>query len=103
MKSTLLSRLMLAWLLVVTALTLRAAEEDDLIATLQSNAGAPQKWAACQRLRLIGTVKAVPALASLLTDDRASQAARHTLEALPFPEAGAALRDALNKTSGTLK
>src|SRR5262245_55978056 len=103
MKSTSLHRIVLAWLLVFAANHLRAAEEQDLIATLQSAAGAPQKWAACQRLRIIGTAQAVPALATLLTDERASQAARHTLEGLPYPEAGAALRDGLGKTSGALK
>src|SRR5689334_5280576 len=103
MKSSLLHRVLAAGLLILAAHTLRAAEEQDLIATLQSNAGAPDKWAACQRLRLIGSAKSVPALASLLTDERASQAARHALEALPYPEAGAALRDALGKTSGALK
>src|SRR5262249_8863178 len=76
---------------------------DDLIATLRSTAGAPQKWAACQRLRIVGTAEAVPALAALLTDERLSQAARHALEALPYAEAGAALRQALAKTSGLLK
>src|SRR5579862_5687266 len=80
-----------------------AADEQDLIATLQSTATVPEKWAACQKLRMIGTPKAVPAVASLLTDDRLSQAARHTLEGLPFPEASAALRQALGKTSGVLK
>ena len=103
MKTSLLNRILLVWLLGFAATGLRAAEEQDLIATLQSAAGAPQKWAACQRLRLIGTAQAVPALAALLTDERMSQAARHTLESLPCPEAGGALREALGKTSGLLK
>lgn len=85
------------------ATTLRAAEEEDLIATLQSGAGTSQKWAACQRLRMIGTAKAVPALAALLNDEHLSQAARHSLEGLSDPEAGAALRAALGNTSGLLK
>ncbi len=105
MKTSRTNRLLIAWLLAVAASVpgLRAAEEQDLVATLQSTAGAPQKWAACQRLRLIGTADAVPALAALLTDQRLSQAARHTLEALPCPEAGGALRQALGQTSGLLK
>jgi HEAT repeat protein len=103
MKTTLVNRILLACLLAVVATTLRAAEEQDLIATLQSTADAPTKWAACQRLRIIGTASAVPALGTLLTDQRASQAARHALEGLPYPEAGAALRNSLTKTSGLLK
>lgn len=96
-------QILLAALLVLTGASLRADEQQDLIATLQSTAGAPQKWAACQRLRVIGTEKAVPALAALLTDEHLSQAARHALDGLPYREVGTALRDALGKTSGLLK
>jgi HEAT repeat protein len=103
MKNTLLQRTLLGGLLTLAALHLRAADEQELIATLQSNASAPQKWSACQDLRLHGTATAVPALAALLTDERLSQAARLALERLPYPEAGAALRDALGQTSGLLK
>ena len=101
MRITFLCRVL--WPLAFAAANLYAAEEQDLIATLQSAASTPQQWAACQRLRIIGTAKAVPALAALLTDERASQAARHALEGLPYPEAGVALRDALAKTSGLTK
>ena len=104
MKTNFLNRLLLACLLALApAAKLRAADEQALIATLQSAAGAPQKWAACQQLRTIGTAKSVPALAALLTEDRTSQAARYVLEVMPAPEAGAALREALGKTSGLLK
>ncbi len=103
MKPTLLLRILLAGVLAWSATLLRAEEEQDLIATLQSTASAPQKWAACQRLRIIGTAKAVPALATLLTEEGLSQAARHALEALPSPAADAALGDALEKTTGLLK
>jgi HEAT repeat protein len=103
MKTSLVKSLLLGSLLAFAASHLRAAEEADLIAILQSNSGAPEKWAACQKLRMIGTANAVPALAALLTDERLSQAARHTLEGLPVPEAGTALRDALGRTSGALK
>ncbi|HLH57146.1 MAG TPA: HEAT repeat domain-containing protein [Verrucomicrobiae bacterium] len=82
---------------------LLADEEQDCIAKLQSSATAQQKWAACQRLRAIGTAKAVPALAQLLTQDGLSQAARYVLEVLPAAEADAALAEALNNTSGLLK
>ena len=80
-------------------LSAHADEEQDQIAILQSTANLTQKSVACQRLRIIGTPKSVPALASLLTADETSQFARHALEGLPFPEAGAALRGALTKTS----
>jgi HEAT repeat protein len=77
-----------------------ADEEQDLIATLQSGAGATQKCAACQRLRVVGTPRAVAALAALLGEERISHAARYALEGMPFAEAGAALRRALGQTSG---
>jgi len=80
--------------------SVRADEELDQIAILQSAANPTQKSAACQRLRVIGTVTAVPALSSLLTEERTSHFARHVLEGMPFPEAGAALRVALGKTAG---
>jgi HEAT repeat protein len=77
-----------------------ADEEDDLIATLQSAAAVPQKCAACQRLRIVGTARAIPALSALLGDERTSHAARYALEAMPCDDAGAALRAAARTTSG---
>jgi HEAT repeat protein len=95
--------LLSASLLALTASTVRADEEQDLIATLQSTAGAVKKCSACQRLRVIGTVKAVPALAALLGEPKTAQAARYALEPMPCPEAGAALRQALQTTSGLIQ
>ncbi len=89
--------------MLFAASSLPAAEEQDLIAILRSTAGAPQKWAACQKLKTLGTAQSVPALAALLGDERLSQAARHALETMPVPEAGPALRDALARTSGLIK
>ncbi len=89
--------------LTLALLPLRAQDAQALIATLRSNADPARKWAACQRLRVLGATEAIPALAGLLTDPAASQAARYTLEGLPGPEADAALREALGKTSGLLK
>jgi HEAT repeat protein len=80
-----------------------ADEEQDLLATLQASVGVPQKCAACQQLRVIGTARSVPALAALLGEERTSHAARYALEAMPYPEAGAALREAADKTSGAIK
>jgi len=95
-------------LLVVAVLGLafsnvRADQEQDLIAILKSNTGAPEKCDACQKLRLVGTVQAVPALAALLNKERTAHAARYALEGLPFPEAVAALREALPNASGAIK
>src|SRR5260370_7874265 len=66
-------------------------------------AGAPQECDACQKLRLVGSVKSVPALAALLIDAPTAHAARYALEGMPFPEAVAALREALGRTSGAIK
>ena len=53
--------------------------------------------------KIVATAKAVPTLTTLLGDERISQAARHALEAIPGPEASAALRSVLATTSGLLK
>ena len=103
MKPSYFLKTLLVGLLMWTGTRLDAQVEQDLIATLQSGAGAPQKWAACQKLRVIGTAKAVPALAALLPQEGLSQAARYVLEALPGPAADTALREALAQTSGLLK
>ena len=103
MKTNFTKLILLVGALALTTNHARAAEEQEVIATLQSATSAPQQWAACEKLRVIGTAKCVPALAALLGDERASQAARYVLEVLPGPEAGAALRDALGRTSGLTK
>lgn len=92
-----------AFLVLSAACTGLAAQEQDLIAVLQSNAGAVEKCAACQQLRICGSAQSVGSLAAMLEDERVSHAARYALEAMPYAEAGAALRDALGKTSGAVK
>jgi HEAT repeat protein len=74
--------------------------EDRLLAVLASAAPAYEKAAACRELKLAGTEKSIPALAALLTDEKLSQEARIALESMPYPAAGAALREAVGKTSG---
>ncbi len=74
-------------------------EEARLIAVVQSAATPTEKEDACRRLKLIGTAKAVPALATLLTDEHLYQAACDVLEAMPFAEAGEALRASLKTTA----
>jgi HEAT repeat protein len=79
------------------------APEDDekaLIAVLGSDAGRFEKAKACQRLAVVGTKDAVPALAALLADRELSHYARFALEPIPDPAAGAALRAALDRVEG---
>lgn len=103
MKRLLLNKIPIALIITLAAGAALAAEEEDLIAILRSKAGVPQKCAACQSLRIHGTVKSIPELAALLLEERVGHAARYALEAMPYPEAAAALRDALPKSSGPLK
>ncbi|HWX22530.1 MAG TPA: HEAT repeat domain-containing protein [Candidatus Binatia bacterium] len=103
MKTNLLNRLFVIGLLALAVSGVRADEEQDLITLLKSNAGVPEKCDACQKLRLIGTVRAVPVLATLLSGEQTAHASRYALEGMPFPEAVAALREALGSTSGSIK
>jgi HEAT repeat protein len=79
------------------------ADEQSLIAVLQSDKPAAEKAAACRSLKTVGTARAVPALAPLLADKDLSYWARYALGTMPCPEAGAALRDALAKASGVIR
>lgn len=97
-----ISVLALASVLIVAASPIQA-QESDPIAALKSNAPFEVKAEACRVLATKGGVDAVPALTPLLLDEKLSHMARLALEPMPFPEAGAALRDALAKTSGTLQ
>jgi HEAT repeat protein len=78
-------------------------EEQKLIAVLGSSASLKEKDAACARLKRIGTVSSIPALASLLTDKDLSHSARYALEPMSAPEAGKAMIDALGKTTGGIR
>lgn len=98
-----MNRLVVAGLMTLAAVTVRADPEQDLIASLQAASSVPTKCEACQKLRLVGTAKAVPALAALLSEERTGHAARYALEGMPAPEAGAALREALGKNGGLAK
>ncbi|MCX7008072.1 MAG: hypothetical protein NTY53_12635, partial [Kiritimatiellaeota bacterium] len=55
---------------------------------------------ACQQLTLVGGAAEVPALAALLNQPEQTDFARLALQAIPAPEAGAALRAALDKLMG---
>jgi len=80
-----------------------AQDEAATIAALKAAQSPAQKDQACQRLKLIGTEKAVPALAELLVDEQLSHSARYALETIPGEQASAALRDALGRTKGAVK
>ncbi len=95
--------LLVVAVLACAPLCAQADPEQDLITTLQSGAGAAEKCAACQQLRALGTAKAVPALAALLSQERTAHAARYALEGMPCPDAAAALRAALGQTSGPIR
>ena len=72
-----------------------APEADQIAVLAQADATWEAKAEACRALRQVGTAAAVPALAALLGDDQLSHFARFALEAIPAPEAAAALRGAL--------
>jgi HEAT repeat protein len=103
MKTHFFNVILLIVLVTLSTCSVHAAEEQELIAILQSSAGAVEKCAACQQLRIYGTARSVPALAALLGQERVGHAARYALEGIPGLEAGAAMREALTKTSGPTK
>jgi len=103
MKNYLLNKIIFVALISTVVCTAWAADEESLIAVLKSDAGVVEKCAACQQLKIHGTVKSVEALAAVLGDERVGHAARYALESMPYPEAGTALRDAIGKTSDGIK
>ena len=79
-----------------------AREEQNLIALLESDAAVFAKAKACQRLALIGTARAVPALAALLGDEKLSGYARFGLEPIADPSVDDVLRSAMGRLRGRL-
>ena len=100
-KSTL--RLVVVVAFTLAAVTVASAQDANPISVLKSDASFKEKAEACRALALKGDRDAVPALAALLGDEKLSHMARLALEPMPCPEAGAALREALGKTSGRIK
>ena len=100
-------------LLIAATLTLAWAQtngdqimtqpEAQLIKILK-NSHAPlfDRAKACQRLAVVGTRKAVPALSALLSDPKLSHYARFGLEPIPDLAVDKALRAALGKLQGRL-
>jgi len=84
------------------------ARREEIEATLSAALASPEatydaKQFACRMLRRIGTADSVPALASLLADEKLSHMARYALEDIPAPAVDRALRAALKGTSGAIK
>ncbi len=95
--------LVLAVVLVLTATACVSAQDANPISVLQSDASIKDKAEACRTLALQGGRETVPVLAAMLEDEKLSHMARGALEPMPCSEAGAALRDALGKTTGRIK
>lgn len=66
----------------------------------QSDSPGDQKAIACKYLAVYGDASAVEPLARLLPDPKLSSWARIALEAMPYDQAGAALRNAAQKLEG---
>ncbi|HOD52638.1 MAG TPA: DUF1080 domain-containing protein [Candidatus Hydrogenedentes bacterium] len=96
-------RFTLAGVLILSAAASTLAQETDPIAVLKSDADLKAKQDACIKLSVYGGTEAIPVLEAMLTNEELSHMARYALEPMPFPEADAALRNALAKTSGALK
>ena len=79
-----------------------AQEEQKLIAVLGSDAAVFATAKACQRLAVIGTARAVPALAALLGNEKLSGYARFGLEPISDPSVDDALRSAMSRLRGRL-
>lgn len=77
-----------------------ALSREASIEVLRSDAALELKYEACRRLAVFGDKEAVPELAALLADPQMAHMARYALEAIPGPEAGQALIDALDAVSG---
>lgn len=99
---------LLVCLLTIISLTSSAqqalSDETSDLVTVLDNADAPvfDKAKACQRLAIIGDESAVPALASLLADEKLSAYARDALERIPGSASDVALRDALAQVNREL-
>lgn len=89
--------------LMTVLAALGAMAQTDPVAVLQSDAPLFEKNEACRLLSTSGNVDAIPVLETLLADESLSDMARYALEPMPGTEADAALRRALNTTSGKLK
>ena len=69
-----------------------SAKEQQLLAVLTSDADEATKAITCKQLAIVGSAHCVDALEALLPNERLASWARIALEAIPGPEASAALR-----------
>jgi HEAT repeat protein len=106
---TSISRLLLAIALIAANVVFAAEDvksnqekEAQLISLLRSSAAPADKAMACKQLVLVGSEKAVPTLAALLSDESLASWARIPLEAIPGSAPDAALRQAMDKLHGRL-
>jgi len=91
----------IAFLLGITSLSAEPLpSEPELLAVLRSDAPEADKAITCKRLAIKGSPAAVSDLAKLLDNERLASWARIALEAIPGPEADAALRNAAGSLSG---
>jgi len=81
----------------------RKIVEQRLLNTLRSDATIPAKSFLCRQIRIIGTVRSVPVLETLLTDPDLSHMARYVLGSMAEPAALAALHRGLKKTTGKIQ
>jgi HEAT repeat protein len=78
-----------------------ARPASELVELLQNpNASIFEKAKACQRLAVVGTKEAVPALVALLPDENLNVYGRFGLEGIPDPAVDAALREAATRLQG---
>ncbi len=81
----------------------RTRVEDAVIASLAEAKTNDAKQFLCRQLVTIGSARCVPQLASMLTDAEMSHMARYALGRVEAPEAGEALHEALDNTTGKTK
>ncbi|MGA2323906.1 MAG: HEAT repeat domain-containing protein [Sedimentisphaerales bacterium] len=79
------------------------AMEKQLDDFLKSDASYAAKDFVCRELSVVGTEASVPALASMLTDEKYSDMARYAMERIPGAVVDDALRNALSKAKGKAK
>ena len=85
------------------ARNIMSMDSPQLVAMLKEPAATEfQKMKARQRLAVVGTRDAVPALAAMLSDPKMSHYARFAMVPIPDPSVDAALREAAKKLKGHL-
>jgi len=77
--------------------------EKQLDDFLKSDATFAARQFVCRELSIVGTEASVPALASMLTDEKNADSARYAMERIPGEAVDKALREALPKTEGNAK